>query len=255
MNNYFIYKHFIDLSSLMLTGGSAISPIQKEDTEEGLLPLQEAYNTLPGSVWCKSAAGIYLGANEMTFRIVGSKIQLGRHDNELSWKDSAKDLVENDQKCMDLNASIITEESVILFNGNRYECRSLRSPVLDSKGNIVGTIGNSLYRSEIQKISKLLMPKSTLALVRGFNFFSQKKQNRYAIRSTKTNGDVLVSHREMQCAYHLFMGRTVKEISNILSLSPRTVEIYVNNLKLKLNFRKRSELIEILLENMGHFRN
>lgn len=83
------------------------------------------------------------------------------------------------------------------------------------------------------------------------NYFIYKHFIDLSSKSEKFNSDILISYREMQCAYHLFMGRTAKEIGNILKLSPRTIEIYINNLKLKLKFRKKSELIEILHENIS----
>ena len=47
----------------------------------------------------------------------------------------------------------------------------------------------------------------------------------------------------------LFEGKTSKEIANKLRVSTRSIEAYLENLKLKLNCYKKSELIDILLKN------
>lgn len=49
--------------------------------------------------------------------------------------------------------------------------------------------------------------------------------------------------REQQIAEYLLAGKTAKESAQILGLSARTIESYVNTLKNKLGCQKRSELI------------
>jgi DNA-binding CsgD family transcriptional regulator len=58
-----------------------------------------------------------------------------------------------------------------------------------------------------------------------------------------------LSSREAECAYHLSMGKSIKEIANLVDLSPRTVEAYLNNIKAKLNVTCRSKLIDLFNEN------
>ena len=53
-----------------------------------------------------------------------------------------------------------------------------------------------------------------------------------------------LSNREQECLYFILRGKSAKEISTILNLSSRTVEVYLNNLKLKFNCINKSQLIE-----------
>jgi DNA-binding CsgD family transcriptional regulator len=52
-----------------------------------------------------------------------------------------------------------------------------------------------------------------------------------------------LSVREIECLKLYIAGKSAKEISNLLSLSARTVENYINNIKSKLKIFSKSELI------------
>lgn len=63
-----------------------------------------------------------------------------------------------------------------------------------------------------------------------------------------------LTKRELDCAYHLVLGKTNKEIAIILGLSPRTVEEYTNNIKRKMNCKNKAELIATLCKcSLGVF--
>ena len=59
----------------------------------------------------------------------------------------------------------------------------------------------------------------------------------------------LLSNRERECLGHLARGYTIKIIAEVLSLSPRTVEYYLNGAKKKLKRRARKQLIEFYWEH------
>lgn len=54
------------------------------------------------------------------------------------------------------------------------------------------------------------------------------------------------SRQERACLDLIFTGKTMKETSDILDLSPRTVEYYFENIKNKMNCMTKSEVIEQL---------
>lgn len=58
-----------------------------------------------------------------------------------------------------------------------------------------------------------------------------------------------LSTREADCLYYLTRGMTAREISAELQLSRRTVESYIDNLKAKLNCRKKSELVRMAIQS------
>lgn len=57
------------------------------------------------------------------------------------------------------------------------------------------------------------------------------------------NNQLTFSKREAECLDFLSYGLTMKEMARELDLSPRTVEDYINKLKIKLNVARKSEII------------
>ncbi|MFA6036975.1 MAG: helix-turn-helix transcriptional regulator [Legionellales bacterium] len=55
---------------------------------------------------------------------------------------------------------------------------------------------------------------------------------------------IMFSNRQSECLYYLLRGKTAPEIAQILSLSKRTVESYIEHIKYKMNVYNKSELIE-----------
>lgn len=63
-----------------------------------------------------------------------------------------------------------------------------------------------------------------------------------------------LSKRQLDCLFFLSRGMTVKEIASNLHLAPKTVEHYLENIKLKLNCYSRSELISKFIKNEDLYR-
>ena len=61
-----------------------------------------------------------------------------------------------------------------------------------------------------------------------------------------------LSEREKICLINYILGKSVKQISNSLLLSSRTVETYVIRSKLKLGLKNKEEIIEFLLKSFDN---
>jgi DNA-binding CsgD family transcriptional regulator len=71
--------------------------------------------------------------------------------------------------------------------------------------------------------------------------YSRSKANRLMINST-----TFLAPQESECLTRLVKGMTVKQIAKDLHLSPRTVEGYLRNIKMKTNCYSRTELIKYI---------
>lgn len=60
---------------------------------------------------------------------------------------------------------------------------------------------------------------------------------------------IYFTRREAQVALYCVRGKSTVQIAALLKLSRRTVEFYINNMKIKLNCRFKSELITTILQS------
>jgi len=72
------------------------------------------------------------------------------------------------------------------------------------------------------------------------------------IKAYHLKDDIYLSQREKDCLHYLASGRTMKEIARLINLSPRTVEYYINTLKLKTNSHTKSNLIKLFYESPNY---
>jgi DNA-binding CsgD family transcriptional regulator len=80
------------------------------------------------------------------------------------------------------------------------------------------------YNLDVLKNS--IIPEKNIA-----NFFERTKVSKFFLA---INGrDIPLSKREMECLFHLSIGKSMKEVALLLKLSPRTVESYLNSSKTK----------------------
>lgn len=73
--------------------------------------------------------------------------------------------------------------------------------------------------------------------------FRKKNQDKNIVKES-----VRLTQREAQCLSYLSNGEPTKKIARELAISPRTVDIHINNLKRKLDCHTRIELISRLNE-------
>lgn len=59
--------------------------------------------------------------------------------------------------------------------------------------------------------------------------------------------NIMLSRRETDCLVNLIKGYTAKESAKLLNLSPRTVETYLEKIKVKINCESRQKIIESAL--------
>jgi DNA-binding CsgD family transcriptional regulator len=63
---------------------------------------------------------------------------------------------------------------------------------------------------------------------------------------TATGESIKLTPREAECVFYLSSGHSAKKIAQLLTISPRTVEVYIDNVKKKLDCRTRIQLISKL---------
>lgn len=86
------------------------------------------------------------------------------------------------------------------------------------------------------------------------NFIVNKKQFYASTQLSKisldSNPDICLTKKEFECLYYLSLGKSAKEIAAILSISWRTIEKHLENIRAKYNFQY--DLIDLCNANNIH---
>jgi len=67
------------------------------------------------------------------------------------------------------------------------------------------------------------------------------------------HGAVKLAKREIECLDYLALGYGMKGVANILDLSPRTVELYINNAKLKTGYPTKQLLLTQFIKDFKNY--
>jgi len=115
--------------------------------------LEHFINGIPGSVYWKDKDGVYLGCNDAVLKKGDLKSRddiIGKTDQEI-WPEFADSLRKTDFQVMQENRSIEKEETVVLKNGERMYFSSVKTPLKDIEGHIIGVIGNGVDITELKE--------------------------------------------------------------------------------------------------------
>lgn len=177
------------------------------------------------SVYCKDIKGNYLEVNQRFLENAG----LNSHQVALSMTDydfwelhQAQYMRVNDDEVYQSEKPKTIIESAKVGNETQFFL-SHKMPIFTRKNKKIGVFGQSTRIDPTQ--SELCKP-----------IFHEIKPMPLTLIHN-------LSKRQLQCLYHLAMGKTAKQIAKQLDLSHRTVEFYIDNIKKKLDCYSRSELI------------
>lgn len=123
--------------------------------QESGLSFEELFASIPGHIYAKDKNGVYLAANdrdESSCALDGTKrgSQLvGKTDRDFPWKSIAEELRLNDQKVMETGKIHLFIEKGKMKDGKEATVISLKAPLRNKAGEIIGILGNSIDITEI----------------------------------------------------------------------------------------------------------
>lgn len=187
----------------------------------------------PFNVYFLDHMSTHRALNESEAEIMGfGSIQetIGKSSPDVSDK-SGKLIRENDEAVLKMGHSIIIEENLHRNDQKNFQTLSFKFPIYNNEDKIHGIFGCSIIlghhalADSLTRISQLglLLPMSTL--------LNQKSEI------------PILTQRQIDCLVPLIQGKTMKQIARSLHLSPKTIEHYLQTLKVKLDCGSRSQLI------------
>ncbi|MEM9243383.1 MAG: PAS domain-containing sensor histidine kinase [Pseudomonadota bacterium] len=111
--------------------------------------LQSITDVIPALVYWQDLNGVVIGFNHLTSaRLGGEAVKekiMGKKHEDFYPLDVAKELTKHNQQVIDSNKAIEFEEKVVdLVSGKTKYFTTIRSPLHDTKGNMIGIIGASI---------------------------------------------------------------------------------------------------------------
>ncbi len=110
-----------------------------------------------------------------------------------------------------------------------------KTPLLEDE-----TVLGTMY--QCQPLNVDLISRISQILINQDRYYSKSNQRSYNIVGKLK--DYNLSPRQQECLYHLLRGKSASTIGQMLKLSKRTVESYIDEIKSKMHCDSKAELIE-----------
>ncbi|MEO8400655.1 MAG: ATP-binding protein [Gammaproteobacteria bacterium] len=150
--NIALLKNAADIPFGLILIGQLTQQLSKENYVI-LNQFENFINSVPSSIYWKDKNGVYLGCNNAVIQkgnLASQEDIAGKTDYDV-WPEYADALRETDQEVMTTGNIIEREEIVMLKNSETLHFLTIKSPIRDHHGNIIGVIGNSIDVTELKQ--------------------------------------------------------------------------------------------------------
>jgi PAS domain S-box-containing protein len=131
---------------------------EKEALNRKNTELNSFINNIPDLAWIKDSESNYIAANKAFAQTVGMTPEyLINNPCEVCFgEDAGKKFREEDRKVMESKRQTIIEEEVVDSQGKLLWLETIKSPILDDSGNVVGTVGIARDITERRRAKEVL---------------------------------------------------------------------------------------------------
>lgn len=170
------------------------------------------------------------------------KKAVGKTRELVADKQAVERITREDQLVIKNQEMQLFEEVFVRLDEVHLPCLAFKFPWYDANNRIIGLFGCSivLNQDNLFAIAQSMSEMIQLGLLTSPKALTDAT----SILPGKQTQGIYLTKRESECLNLLARGKNTKMIANMLELSPRTVEYYIENAKVKFNVRYRSELIE-----------
>jgi len=164
---------------------------------------------------------------------------IGRSILCVSDKKSGPELLSNCLNAFRKCRMHIVEENQVKLDGTINPYLTFKMPCYDESNNLFGVYGCSITLGQHPLLDSL---KTLSTLLPGVHFSNINYLYDNPLKQFN------LSLRQQACLLHAIKGKTAKQSAQILGLSHRTVEEYLNNIKLKMGVSTKADMIEKAVE-------
>jgi len=198
------------------------------------------FDDLPGVAGCKDKDSIFLYSNAEHGKCVGLQNHqdiIGRTVQDLPCIAACSNMYhQQDQEVMRSGETLQIFDVHPSSDQQWHAYIVTKKPWFDDDRNVIGTIFNGCDITNVY----------SMALCSALEKWSGRAQNSYAL--TENFSNIKLSPRESEILFLVTRGKTAKLTASILDISYRTVEQYMEAIKLKFGVRNKIELIDKAVE-------
>ncbi len=195
----------------------------------------DIFESMPIHIHCKDLNGKYLRSNDRVWQDAGlntSSDLLGKTDFDMTFlvANEAKGFRIIDEFVMKSRKTHFFTQVFTLANNKKYIALNHKTPLFSKQNEVLGVISFGVVIEQQESL-----------------FYDPNYPMLNFIFLSKVELAELLSNRQLACLYYVVAGLTNKEIGKKLGLSPKTVEHYIDTIKIKLDCSTRASLISYIL--------
>lgn len=157
----------------------------------------------------------------------------------------AEFLIKQDYQVVIKQSMIISEQHFIRSADEiDFPAFAIRYPIYNEQNKIVGIFAFAVVIGP----NALCKLAEALTMIVSTGLLNLPSNNSiFQLLPGRNIQNIYLSQRESECLKLLVRGKTIKMSAKILGLSPRTVEHYLENVKIKMGVNTKFELIDKIL--------
>ncbi|CAM2944449.1 transcriptional regulator LuxR [Legionella steigerwaltii] len=200
--------------------------------------LSDLFSQSHFNVFLLDKNSLLIDGNEPTLELLGHNSlneAIGKAPFESMTHECACELRANDCEVLTKKNFKIFDEDVLRQDGAIFQSLTFIFPLFEGTNEVSALFGFSV-----------ILNKQSLSMA--MNHIAQFRLLDLLAPSMNIPGieieNIYLSRREKECLQFLIRGKNTREVAQILGLSKRTVEHYLENIKNKMSVNTKSELIE-----------
>lgn len=201
-------------------------------------------NQLPGITYFKDTQGRYLSASESLVKIAGMKQHqqfCGLTDPELPWIEFADYFQQIDRHVLKTKQQDFRIHKAPIVGGDIVTVITHKKPYITPEGT-TGLLGSSSFLENPDRLARIEQRfKSDLSIDPELSITQD-----YVLIDKYEN--LNLSKRESECVYYYIRGYTAKQIAQRLTLSYRSIESYLDNVRNKLGTNNKIDMMLRVIE-------
>jgi len=210
-------------------------------------------NQLPCYLFWKDVNGIFLGCNDLFANQCGFKSNseiVDRTDYDFPWAYTEADLYRRDdlEVISKRQKKLNYKEIQTRADGTLVQVITSKVPLLNTQGEIIGILGTAHDVYETNSSNSL----SISFQLSQFPYLFDKQHKKNLLLHFRNITSPSLTDQEIECLSLWLTGYSVRESASILSISKNEINIYRDNIKMKLHVHHQNQLLEIVKEQKNY---